>query len=187
MEPCIQTFTGKKFWPLVPRAEDICIEDIAHSLSLKCRFGGHCGMFYSVAQHSVLVSELLEPSTESTLLWGLLHDAAEAYLPDFSAPIKDYFDAKWKGAEYHISYLEYQINYCIHGAFGIPSSSYNHRIIKAADLKALATEREQLMSEGFGWDGLKGIEPAPVCITPLIPIQAENLFLKRFHKLMRVA
>lgn len=54
VEAC-QTFTGKKFWPLNPTAEDVDIRDIAQALSLKCRFGGHCSRHYSVAQHSVLV------------------------------------------------------------------------------------------------------------------------------------
>lgn len=184
MEPCIQTFTGKKFWPLAPRVEDICIEDIAHALSLKCRFGGHCKVFYSVAQHCVLVSELLEPSTESTLLWGLLHDAAEAYLPDFPTPIKEFFYVQYEEAAYYISTLEYQINYCIQKALGIPPNSYNHHLIKAADLKALATERAQLMSEGFEREGLKDIEPAYIKINPLPPYLAEDMFLSRFKKLI---
>ena len=184
MEPRIQTFTGKKFYPLAPRAEDICIEDIARALSMKCRFGGHAKMFYSVAQHCVLVSELLEPSTESTLLWGLLHDAAEAYLPDFAAPIKEFFYAFYGEASYYISSLEHQINYCIQKALDIPPQSFNHHLIKKADLIALATERHQLMSEGFEWEGLAGIYPAPIKINPLSPYLAEDLFLKRFHDLM---
>lgn len=82
----IQTFTGRAFWPLRPRAEDVRIEDIAHALAMKCRFGGMTRQFYSVAQHSVLVSRIVPPADA---LWGLLHDAAEAYLPDVCRPIKD--------------------------------------------------------------------------------------------------
>lgn len=197
MEPCIQTYTGRKFFPLNPRAEDICVEDIAHSLSLKCRFGGHCLRFYSVAQHCVLVSKLLEPAEESTLLWGLLHDAAEAYIPDFAAPIKHQFFVsqdcfltmpdgdKYPIGQIPIKYIEGQINYGIQIAFNLQLQSCDHRLIKLMDLKALATERYQLMSEGFEWGGLKEIEPAEVRINPLIPQQAEELFLKRFLELTR--
>ena len=71
----IQTYTGRQFWPLDPRVDEIHIEDIAHSLSMRCCYGGHLTDFYSVAEHSVLVS-LHVP--QEFALWGLLHDAAEA-------------------------------------------------------------------------------------------------------------
>ena len=79
-----QTFTGKQFWPLDPRPEEIDITDIAWSLSNQCRFLGHSSRFYSVAEHSIWVSHhcLQFP------LEGLLHDAAEAYLSDVPHPLK---------------------------------------------------------------------------------------------------
>ena len=54
----ITTHSGVRFWPLLPNPDDILIEDIAHSLSLQCRFAGHSRVFYSVAEHSVRVSQL---------------------------------------------------------------------------------------------------------------------------------
>jgi len=81
----IQTYTGKKFWAFDAAIADICIEDIAHALAMRCRFGCHCKEFYSVAQHSVIVSHHLPPELK---LWGLLHDATEAYLPDVPRPQK---------------------------------------------------------------------------------------------------
>lgn len=83
----IQTFTGRQFWPLDPRPEDIDIADIAHALSLTCRFGGHCRNFYSVAEHSVLLASYVTPANA---LWALLHDAAEAYLCDVPRPVKPF-------------------------------------------------------------------------------------------------
>ena len=84
-EPVIRTFTGKWFNPFEPNIDDICIEDIAHSLSNQCRFGGHTKDFYSVAHHSVLCCAA---ASESNQLAALLHDASEAYLIDIPRPIK---------------------------------------------------------------------------------------------------
>jgi hypothetical protein len=89
----MRTFTGKRFYPLDLRIDDFDILDIAHSLSMLCRYAGHCQQFYSVAQHSVLVANQLPDHLK---LWGLLHDASEAYCVDVPRPLKvllsDYMD-----------------------------------------------------------------------------------------------
>jgi len=79
---CIRTFTGLYMNVFDPTPEMICIEDIAHALSMQCRFGGHLPKFYSVAQHSVNVADM------SRTLQALMHDSAEAYLLDIPSPIK---------------------------------------------------------------------------------------------------
>ncbi len=87
----IQTYTGKLFNPLAGENEDcgpIELMDIAHALSHLCRFNGHTKRFYSVGEHSLHVSALLEHHGPSIQAWGLLHDAAEAYLGDMVRPIK---------------------------------------------------------------------------------------------------
>lgn len=81
----IQTYTGKFIYPDDPDPDLICIEDIAQGLAKICRWGGQSGQFYSVAQHSALVSDHV--SIENAL-WGLLHDASDAYLNDIVAPVK---------------------------------------------------------------------------------------------------
>lgn len=60
----MQVYSGKQFWPLDPRPEEIEIEDIAHSLANMCRFAGHSEKFYSVADHSHRVAEYVPPSLE---------------------------------------------------------------------------------------------------------------------------
>lgn len=85
----IMTFTGKIFYPLDPRPEEIEIVDIAHALAMQCRYAGHCKFHYSVAQHSYLLSGALSMTHEDLGLWGLLHDASEAYLGDFIRPLKE--------------------------------------------------------------------------------------------------
>jgi uncharacterized protein len=82
---CIRTVSGIYVNVFDPKPEMICIEDIAHALSMQCRFGGHLPYFYSVAQHSWMASTQAE---EEHQLAALLHDASEAYLLDIPRPIK---------------------------------------------------------------------------------------------------
>ena len=56
----ITTFTGIHFNPLDFTEDDLDIEDIAHSLAMKPRWGGHCAIHFSIAQHSVYVARFME-------------------------------------------------------------------------------------------------------------------------------
>lgn len=97
----IHTFSKKRFYPLDPKPEDVCVADIAHHLSLICRFNGACNEFYSVAQHSCLVARITERWTAQLAcdgfgtnyvrakLFGILHDAPEAYIGDITRPFKE--------------------------------------------------------------------------------------------------
>src|SRR5665811_1025646 len=84
---CIRTFTGIYMNVFEPTPEMISIEDIAHALTMQCRFGGHLPDFYSVAQHSLNCSYLID--NPKLKLTALLHDASEAYLLDIPRPIKN--------------------------------------------------------------------------------------------------
>jgi uncharacterized protein len=81
-----RTYRGRRFHHRNPRLRDICIEDIAHALSLVCRYAGHIEIMYSVAEHCVRISRLLDDPTEA--LWGLLHDGSEAYYGDIHRYLK---------------------------------------------------------------------------------------------------
>ncbi len=81
----MQTQSGKRFYPLDPRPEDLDIQDIAHALAMQCRYAGHTSRFYSVAEHCVHVARSLPRELR---LAGLLHDASEAYLVDVPRPVK---------------------------------------------------------------------------------------------------
>jgi hypothetical protein len=167
----IQTFTGRQFWPLAPRAEDVCIEDIAHALAMKCRYTGHCTRFYSVAQHSVLASQIV-PSNDA--LWALLHDATEAYLPDVARPVKQ----EWP------EFREWEDRLCavIAEKFGLSMPMPDS--IKHADLIMLRTERRDLMvTPPRAWRTDELAQPMVDHIFPLSWVPAESLFLRRFGEL----
>lgn len=86
----ILTNSGRPFDLLNPRAENVITTDLAHALSLVCRFCGHCAHHYSVAQHSLLVAYIIEKEggTPEEQLAGLLHDGTEAYISDLTRPLK---------------------------------------------------------------------------------------------------
>ncbi len=144
----ILTFTGRRFWPLDPRAEDVCIEDIAHALALKCRFTGHCRDFYSVAQHSVLCAQYVAQHGGSAELQlaALLHDASEAYLPDVARPIKGRFAIVFQsgGVSTPFKATEDKLQDVIHLALGI-GRVFEFSLIKDADMALLLSERRDLM------------------------------------------
>ena len=83
----IVTASGRVIDPINPDPDDILIEDIAHSLGNSCRFTGHVREFYSVAEHSVRMVELVGGEYARDVL---LHDASEAYLSDIARPLKKY-------------------------------------------------------------------------------------------------
>jgi len=85
----IQTYTGRFYYNPI-RIDHICGLDIAHALAHLCRFNGQCRTFYSVAQHCCLVADYLHSQTSDldVVRWGLLHDAAEAYIGDMPSPLK---------------------------------------------------------------------------------------------------
>ena len=85
----LQTATGRRVSVLDPQPEEIFIEDIYPAISKQCRFNGHCDIFYSVAQHCVLGSELAEEWYSKDIAKEfLLHDATEAYMGDLIRPVK---------------------------------------------------------------------------------------------------
>lgn len=90
--PWIATYTGRKFHLLDPHPDEVDIRDIAHSLSMLCRYTGHVRRFYSVAEHCVrLARHPMQPwEGESREFRAdlLMHDATEAYLSDISRPLK---------------------------------------------------------------------------------------------------
>jgi uncharacterized protein len=74
------------------------IWDIGYALGMNCRYNGHTDGFYSVAEHCVKVSRLMELLGTGDPKEGLLHDATEAYLTDIPAPFKQFLP-DWKAID----------------------------------------------------------------------------------------
>ena len=168
----INTYTGRQFWPLAPRVEDVDIEDIAHALSLQCRFTGHVHEFYSVAQHCCLVAERVP---EEDRAWALLHDAPEAYLIDLARPVKH---APWM-QQYRD--VEDCLMAVIAERFGLVGECPDS--VKDADKRMLMTEAHSLMTMHPQWlihAPWKRYEDGPVI--PWTPQVARARFLNRFRE-----
>ena len=175
--PYFRTYTGRVIHPLDPSPGEVSIFDVAHALSQICRFVGHTREFYSVAQHSVLVSQHV-PREDA--LWGLLHDASEAYLCDLPAPIKhDPSMDVYRRAE--------------DGLMAAVCSRYDlphemPRSVKLADRLLLATEfRDVTTVDDMEWVArVCGVAPAPEFhIACWAPAFAEKMFLDRFEVLTK--
>lgn len=130
--------SGRQFWPVHPRVEDIELNDIAHSLAMQCRWNGHIkdiNNHYSVAQHSVLVSHRVQ--SDESRLWGLLHDATEAYLCDVPRPLKPYLP------EYGV--IEERLAKAVRLKFGIILTDKIRKEVDKADMDLLFMERDELL------------------------------------------
>ena len=168
-----QTRSGVKFYPLDPRPEEILIEDIAHALAHECRWNNQV-QFYSVAQHSVLVSRLC-PLGDA--LWGLLHDASEAYIGDVPKPLKVL--PEW--AFYRE--IERNLMAMICEKFGLPA--VEPASVQKIDAMLRETERWSLLEKQPYW-GDEILDPAnrfAFTVFGWSPRKARSEFLQRFAEL----
>lgn len=175
--PFIQTLSGRRVNPLDASPEDIDPEDIANALANICRFGGHSNAFYSVAQHSTIVCDLLEDRGASAeeLMAALMHDAAEAYLGDLPHPIKHRSEL---GASYRDA--ERRLEAVIGERFGLCDAAER---IKPLDRSLLAAERRIFSRESWPWPELEAVEPLEIEIEAWRPDRARQEFLDRYEGL----
>lgn len=171
----LQTFSGRQFWPMDPRPEEVFIEDIAHSLSMQCRYAGHCLRFYSVAEHSVLLARYFRQKGAplTTQLWALLHDASEAYLVDVPRPVKPYLPG------YKVA--EARVMRAICDRFDLPHEMPDE--VHAADGAIIADERFNMTPCATEW-GATG-SGLGVYLRNWQPSVAEAEFLDEFHRIQR--
>jgi uncharacterized protein len=178
LQPEIQTFSGLRVNPFAPDPPQIAIADIAQALGNLCRFGGHCRSFYSVAQHSCLLADLVaaEGGDGADQLWALLHDAAEAYLVDLPHPLKHRSEL---GERFQA--VEGQLQRMILERFGLPTEPPER--LKEIDRALLAAEKAALVAPGWEWPELDRVEAVALEIDPWPPERGAQELLARFAAL----
>lgn len=180
----MQTFTGRAFYPLAPRIEDITAVDIAHSLAMQCRYNGHVQRFYSVAEHCVLLhdwflanppefADELPQGVATLALAALLHDAPEAYIGDMVRPLKRSMP--------DFCAVDDALTALIYEAFDLPFSKIP-AAVKDADTRILLDERVALLGESpHSWN--LDTQPLGVEIKAWSPDIAKWEYLSRLRAL----
>lgn len=121
-----------------PTVDMIRLEDIAHHLSNTCRFSGACDPYYSVAEHSVIVSRLVTKWDHAKA--ALMHDAAEAYLWDLPRPAKHLYGQTYVD-------LTDLADDAICQRFAIDKAKMHSDVVDEADLIAVNYEGNNVMPE----------------------------------------
>lgn len=171
----MQTLTGRMFFPLDPRQDEIDVRDIARGLAMRCRYSGQITEFYSVAEHSVIVSYAVANEDPSAAREALLHDATEAYLGDMIRPLKSSMPT--------FCAAEDQLEAVIFARFGVEPTPETRAVVKRADNRILIDERQVRTQAPAKWHGLDGLEALGVQIHALHWQEAEHLWMQRFVEL----
>jgi len=171
IENAILTHSGDYFSFSDPGVNYIQIEDIAHALSMICRFNGHVNKFYSVAEHCVLASWHVEKGYEYD---ALMHDSAEAFIGDIAKPLKMMLP-DFKKIEASVEEHLFQI---FNVSIPLPKE------VKEIDMILLATEQKLLMNNQDSWFHTHGRKPLDINTIPCWnPGKAKHMFLKRYDEL----
>lgn len=176
----INTYTGKKFYVLDPQSEDVDIEDIAHALSMMCRYNGHTQIFYSVAEHCILLAQRARELGMDPLiqLHLLMHDSAETYIGDMVRPLKhDLSMSNYRAAED-------AVEYAIQSRFKMDNWKWLSTV-KEMDNAILYDEATVLFTnppDAWPMNYAPGIG---VDIVGYSPNMARCTFLELFHNLMQ--
>lgn len=168
--PTILLYSGNYFSYENPHDSRWTLEDIAHGLALTCRFGGQARRYYSVAEHSVYVSQIVPPE----LAWdGLMHDAAEAFICDMPKPLKEILP-DYKRVEKHVESA-------IAERYGLIDPM--PREIKMADIQMLRAEQVQIMRNNDEWHWTFDVPEPDITIAAVGPDEAKAMFLARAYEL----
>lgn len=170
--PWSQTWSGGRFFPQDPSVSEVNIRDIAAALSKQCRFNGHTSHFYSVAQHSVLMTRMVSKEHK---LEALLHDAAEAYVGDLVRPVKI--------ACPDFKAIDNKVDFIVRLHFGLPDDMSEE--VHDADMKICSAEKRDLMPRSEVWPDMPPCDDIPT-IVPWSWKYAERMFLNEYRRLTGV-
>lgn len=188
------TASGHKFWPIDPHVDDVRFVDVARGLAAACRYQGQIGIgtgyqFYSVAEHSVLVSYAVEQAARDrghgpdvalrAAMSALLHDASEAYIADVARPLKYTREMK----PYRT--FERAVQATCFRAFDATPDAIASKLIAEMDNRVLVDEIRAFMNSDATEDEMiaKWGRPLECEIKGLAPKLAEYLFTHRYSEL----
>lgn len=182
MNPCMSLYTGRRLDVVDPQTDQIHIVDIARGLSREGRFANQTDDFYSVAQHSLLVEEILGrlPHASRMLrLCGLMHDAHEFVTRDIPTPVAQALNRLAPGA---LDAVKGRIQLAIDTRWGLHLDADDKRALALADRKALLVEKQDLRIDPLvQWPDLVGLgRPAVPLLVPMTREQAYAAFLERW-------
>jgi 5'-deoxynucleotidase YfbR-like HD superfamily hydrolase len=180
----MQTYTGRRFFPMAPLPDEVDPVDIAHALAFQCRYNGHVDRFYSVAEHCVLLSLYAREQGEDELLQLelLLHDATEAYVGDMVRPLKVH-QPEFRAAEARVA-TAIAIRFgTFEDADTVNGEVVDSLRVKELDSRILLDERAALMSRTVHPWGVDGLERLWVEIRAWSPVVAERMYLRRLEEL----
>lgn len=192
-EGWIPTFSGVGFQPITPKVANVRIDDVARGLAYKFRYGGHTEPV-TIAEHSILVSRVIEilwPESKQ-MMAGLLHDACEAYTHDIQGPIRKSIRVLLPdGSLVTWGDMERTINQVIAKALGIGQDFYQAPEVRAADVLALAIEKEQIPTlkqlDSWGTPAIPPVLLSKLKVEFLSPEMAKDAFLGRYYSLREVS
>lgn len=170
----IETCSGEWFDYLNPEPSTIHITDVACGLGNICRFSGQIPDFYSVAEHSILMSEVMDDPTDA--MWALMHDAAEAYICDIPSPLKQELGPKLEA-------IERTILKAVAQKFDLPVYSPKVYPLKVKDLDLRMFKLERNFVQNSKNTILKDVEPADVTPKCYGPDEAKSEFLSQYEHL----
>jgi uncharacterized protein len=181
----IRTLAGFNVNLADPQADTLSLRDIAHQLAITNRFNGATELPYSVAQHCVLVSDLLlaRKMQAHVCMAGLLHDAHKAYLGNIATPVADFLLGVTPRLRVPTILDEAKARFdtVIFRKFGVALNPAEEREVKLADMTALATEWRDLMPGECPVEA----RPNPQPVKPMLWHRAEDLFVKTFNTYAR--